>query len=169
MSQVYFISDLHFNHTNLISNLRNMTVEENNSLIVQNWNKKVTKKDLVYLLGDFSMADPNTIKEFIPQLHGRIILIGGNHDNRQCCEAFKNLGIVVMGCLSYKGFICTHIPIHPLELNGHFRGNIHGHIHTSKVDYGPKYFNVCCELLHYTPISFPELLEQWYKRVTVTE
>ena len=66
MSQVYFISDLHFNHTNLISNLRNMTVEENNSLIVQNWNKKVTKKDLVYLLGDFSMADPNTIKEFVP-------------------------------------------------------------------------------------------------------
>ena len=37
----FFTSDLHFNHINLITNLRHMTVEENNKLIIDNWNKNI--------------------------------------------------------------------------------------------------------------------------------
>lgn len=81
------------------------------------------------------------------------------------------LGITTMGVLNYKGFICTHIPIHEYCLND-CRGNIHGHIHqyfeqkgfifqSNIVSLGSKYINVNIELCNYTPISFNEIERQF--------
>ncbi len=172
MSKVYFTSDLHFGHKNLCNALRGMTSEESDKLIIDNWNKKITKYDTVYILGDISMESDYHI-QMINQLKGRKILIGGNHDT---LHSIQHLKIPVLGCLEYKGFMCTHIPIHPGELK-FFKGNIHGHIHNSgifKVDekgneinweynpnqnLGPNYINVNTEFHNYTPISFEEILE----------
>lgn len=53
MSNVRFIADTHFGHEKLIRNLRNMEPEEHDQLIINNWNRVVTKKDITYVLGDF--------------------------------------------------------------------------------------------------------------------
>ena len=173
MSRVFFTSDLHFGHKNLCQGLRGMTSEESDQLIINNWNKVVTKRDLVYVLGDITMENQNDIPKYIKQLNGRIILIGGNHDTKQCCDVYKKLGITVMGVLKYKGYICTHIPIHPRELviDGvqQWRGNIHGHVHQfekgkAKYDYGPLYYNVNIELHNYTPIAFDDLVINFQKK-----
>ena len=116
MARVFFTSDLHFGHTNLCLGLRQMSPVESDKLIIDNWNKVVTKRDVVYVLGDITMENQNIIPQYIKQLNGRIIIVGGNHDNRQCCDVYRKLGITVMGTLEYKGFICTHIPVHPCEL-----------------------------------------------------
>jgi calcineurin-like phosphoesterase family protein len=155
-----------------------MTAEESDKLIIDNWNKVVTKRDLVYVLGDITMENQNDIPKYISQLNGRIVLIGGNHDTKQCCDVYRKLGITVMGCLKYKGFICTHIPVHPYELEQEdrqlLRGNIHGHVHrsgeidgisyTPKTDYGPLYYNVNIELHNYTPIAFDDLVADFQKK-----
>ena len=107
MARVFFTSDLHFGHKNLCQGLRGMTSEESDKLIIDNWNKVVTKRDLVYVLGDITMENQNDIPKYISQLNGRIVLVGGNHDTKQCCDVYRKLGITVMGCLEYKGFICT--------------------------------------------------------------
>lgn len=178
MARVFFTSDLHFGHKNLCQGLRGMTVEESDKLIIDNWNKVVTKRDLVYVLGDITMENQNDIPKYIKQLNGRIVLIGGNHDTKQCCDVYRKLGITVMGCLKYKGFICTHIPVHPNELEHEdrqlFRGNIHGHIHRAgeidgvsyspKTDYGPLYYNVNTELHNYTPIAFDDLVADFQQK-----
>ena len=183
MARVFFTSDLHFGHKNLCQGLRGMTVEESDKLIINNWNKVVTKRDLVYVLGDITMENQNDIPKYISQLNGRIVLIGGNHDTKQCCDVYRKLGITVMGCLKYKGFICTHIPVHPYELEQEdrqlLRGNIHGHIHrsgvidgaeyTPKTDYGPLYYNVNIELHNYTPIAFDDLVLDFQKRKEESE
>ena len=39
----YFTSDLHFSHKG-ICKARGMTIEENNDLIINNWNKTVKKQ-----------------------------------------------------------------------------------------------------------------------------
>ena len=167
MSRVFFISDLHFGHKNLIKNLRNMSVEESDKLIINNWNKTVTKKDIVYVLGDITMEDPSHIEHYLSQLKGVIRIIGGNHDVRHSCKKIVNLGIDMMGCMEYKGFICTHIPVHPRELQ-FFKGNIHGHVHKNgrhedeeAYNIKNKYFNVCCEFINYTPILFDDILKQF--------
>ena len=183
MSRVFFTSDLHFGHKNLCQGLRGMTAEESDKLIIDNWNKVVTKRDLVYVLGDITMENQNDIPKYISQLNGRIVLIGGNHDTKQCCDVYRKLGITVMGCLKYKGFICTHIPVHPYELEQDgrqlLRGNIHGHVHIAgridgvnyspKTDYGPLYYNVNIELHNYTPIAFDDLVLDFQKRKEESE
>lgn len=172
MARVFFTSDLHFGHTNLCLGLRQMSPVESDRLIIDNWNKVVTKRDVVYVLGDITMENQNIIPEYIKQLNGRIIIVGGNHDNRQCCDVYRKLGISVMGTLEYKGFVCTHIPVHPLELEKEgrqlYRGNIHGHIHIykgkAKDDYGSLYYNVNTELHNYTPIAFDDLVADFQQR-----
>lgn len=178
MARVFFTSDLHFGHKNLCLGLRGMTAEESDKLIIDNWNKVVTKRDLVYVLGDITMENQKDIPKYISQLNGRIVIVGGNHDTKQCCDVYRKLGITVMGCLKYKGFICTHIPVHPYELEQEdrqlLRGNIHGHVHRSgeidgilyspKTDYGPLYYNVNTELHNYTPIAFDDIVVDFMKR-----
>lgn len=165
MSKVYFTSDLHFNHKNLCNGLRHMSPEESNNLIISNWNKLITKKDTVYILGDVTMEDHNSI-DLLLQLKGQKVIVGGNHDVKKCCIEYPKFGIPVIGALQYKGFLCTHIPIHPTQLTG-FIGNIHGHIHLSGIINGigeympPKlegpYYNVNTEFHNYTPVLFDDI------------
>lgn len=51
----YYISDLHFDHTNVIKfdNRPFKDVEEMNNTLINNWNSVVKKSDIVYVLGDF--------------------------------------------------------------------------------------------------------------------
>lgn len=167
MAKVFFTSDPHLGHKNLVEGLRNMSVEECDNLIISNWNRVVSKRDMVYVLGDLVMEKHNIIEKYIRQLNGNIIIVGGNHDNRRCCIEYQRLGIPVMGALNYKGYICTHLPVHESALLG-FKGNIHGHIHKQGVIDGvgeyypetikhPRYYNVNVEFHDYTPIEFSEI------------
>lgn len=157
MSRVFFTSDLHFGHKNLVESLRGMSVEESDTLIIKNWNKVVNKKDTVYILGDIVMEKPNKALEYLPLLNGSIRIVGGNHDTRKCCEAYIEMNIPVMGVLEYKGFLCTHIPVHPTQIENS-RGNIHGHLHLSSESIKGRYYNVNTEFHNYTPVLFDEIV-----------
>lgn len=168
MSRVFFTSDLHFGHESLCRALRGMSAKESDELIIHNWNSVVTKRDRVYVLGDFTMEKRCDL-DILKQLKGDIVIVGGNNDVLRCCREYQYLGIPVMGCLQYKGFFCTHVPIHPHELD-FCRGNIHGHIHRKGVidgwEYNPqslgeRYFNVNTEFHNYTPVLFDEI-EQYF-------
>ncbi len=78
---VFFTSDHHFYHTNVIKYCDRPydEVEFMNEDLCERWNQVVKPEDTVYHLGDFSMAFRPV--EFIPQrLNGTIYLIPGNHD-----------------------------------------------------------------------------------------
>ena len=166
MSRVLFTSDLHFGHENLTRGLRGMSYQDSDYLIIKNWNDTVTKRDTVIVLGDITMEKSTSIPEYIKALNGNIKIVGGNHDTKRCVEAYNKLGISVLGCLMYKGFICTHIPVHPSILKD-CRGNIHGHIHLQgTIDgygvYKPeplegRYYNVNTEFHNYTPVLFNKI------------
>lgn len=79
---IYFTSDLHFGHKNIINFCRRPfhSVENMNKLMVMNWNEVVQPDDTVYILGDFAMGQ---IRETLPiaeQLNGEKLLVPGNHD-----------------------------------------------------------------------------------------
>lgn len=172
MSRVFFTSDLHFGHKNLVEGLRGMSVDESDALVIENWNKVITKHDTVYILGDVVMEKPQKAMEYLPRLNGSIRIVGGNHDTLRCCRAYSMMGIPVIGVLQYKGFLCTHIPVHPTQIE-HFRGNIHGHIHLSGDIEGlgrynaplveGRYYNVNTEFHDYTPVLFDDIVS-WFEK-----
>ena len=169
MSKVYFTSDLHFGHKNICERVRGMDVEENIQHMIKTWNSTVTKKDIVYILGDVTMENRKYL-DLLKELNGTIYIIGGNHDDRRICKKLHEMGIIVMGCVEHKGFICTHIPVHPKEV-AEYRGNIHGHIHkiyhgkeASINELGEDYYNVNCELHEYKPVDIDEIIKYFNKR-----
>ena len=61
----YYISDLHFDHTNVIKfdNRPFKDVEEMNNALIHNWNSVVKKNDIVYVLGDFCFGNTERTNE----------------------------------------------------------------------------------------------------------
>ena len=60
---IYFISDTHFHHHNIINycNRPFKDVNEMNKIIINNWNNIVTENDTVYHLGDFCLFSDEEI------------------------------------------------------------------------------------------------------------
>ncbi|MCX7865485.1 MAG: hypothetical protein N2423_10725, partial [Novosphingobium sp.] len=78
--------------------------------LVRRWNAVVRDQDLVYHLGDVSMGRQGL--HVLSRLRGRKILIRGNHDTASDEEYLAHFE-KILACLSLKGMLLTHIPIHP--------------------------------------------------------
>jgi calcineurin-like phosphoesterase family protein len=88
----------------------------------------------------------------------------GNHD----VDARRYYPYVekVLGYYGHdNGYIMSHIPIHPSQLECRFIYNLHGHKHASFTgDFNenildPKYFNVNLEFHDYKPLSMNKIKE----------
>ncbi len=77
----YYISDLHLGDT-LVFKLcgREITIEQFNDLIINNWNRVVQEDDEVYILGDLANEEYKDCIICLRQLYGNKHLIIGNHD-----------------------------------------------------------------------------------------
>jgi len=143
MANVLFCSDLHFGHKNIHTFRPGMDSEEDNRWrICEDWRKRVSKRDIVYVLGDacFTM---DTIFEF-GDLPGKKILIRGNHDLLDT-QVYLKYFDGVYGLLKYKEFWLSHAPIHPVELRN--KVNLHGHVHYATIP-DKRYLNCCPENLY---------------------
>ena len=83
-SKVFFTSDTHFGHQNIIRfcNRPWATIAEHDQALIDNWNAIVPEDAVVFHLGDFCYKGGGfpTIQHLIGLLHGQIVLIRGNHD-----------------------------------------------------------------------------------------
>lgn len=164
MANVWFMSDAHLDHKN-ICNFRPQfgSIEEHNNTIKENYHKVVTKRDVVFMLGDmcFSKEYLADVKTWVAE---KKILICGNHDlergitMKDVCEVYD----AVYSLHKYKGMWLTHAPIHTAELRGKF--NVHGHMHYETID-DSRYLNVCMEHTDFTPIDLNEVR----KRLNIIE
>jgi calcineurin-like phosphoesterase family protein len=80
--QTWFTADLHLGHEKIIELCDRpfATVDEMNTTIIEKWNERVDPGDTVWVLGDFATRQ---IKDALPLaacLHGRKILVAGDHD-----------------------------------------------------------------------------------------
>jgi calcineurin-like phosphoesterase family protein len=78
---IWFISDTHFGHSNIIRYCKRpfVDVNEMDAAIIKNWNERVNDKDEVWHLGDFCL-DANKHNGYLEQLKGKLHFIHGNHD-----------------------------------------------------------------------------------------
>ena len=169
MANIFFISDHHFGHANILTFknsdgtlLREFDdVDHMNEIMIQRHNLVVRPSDKVYFLGDVVISRKTSALQVLARLNGEKVLIKGNHD--QCnADAYLQYFKDIRGSHQFEGLIMTHIPIHPESL-ARWGLNVHGHLHNNVVRMplsqipDKRYFNVSVERLNYTPISLEEL------------
>lgn len=169
MSEVYFISDTHFSHKNIINFSKTApfrpfaTIEEHDRELIRRWNSVVTNNDTVYHLGDFCFGARNI--RLAGELNGSKKLVLGNHDMYDI-EEYKKYFTKIYGACQFQSLILTHIPVHEGQFH-RFIMNVHGHLHTDNIML-PKtktkdwrYFNVSCEQINLTPIPYDVIIDEW--------
>ena len=177
-SEVFFTSDTHFGHSNIIKYCARPFDTTNNmdEALINNWNAKVPKDGIVYHLGDFAWGSINYWEKIREQLNGEIILIYGNHDekylnNKRMYKLFKEV-------IPQKKIWINKIPIYMnhypfLCFGGSYKGlgatwQLFGHVHSNPrseegldhkrlVNCFPTQYDVGVDNNNFTPISFDEL------------
>ena len=147
MSKIYFFSDTHFGHNNVAKWRGFNSSEEHDALIIENWNKIITKKDVVYVLGDITMEKGNY--EVLKELKGVINVVLGNHDkvirnSREIQSEFESVQEYKVVRFNKEKFILCHFPFRQwdsmhhgsIHLYGHCHGNIEGTPHGRSMDVG---------------------------------
>lgn len=140
----YYISDLHFYHGNLNTQMDNRGFadgDQMNAYMISQWNKKVGKNDEVVILGDLSLGKGPATNAIVEQLNGTLYLIEGNHDKfvrDKEFDASRFVWIKPYGEIydNKRKVILSHYPI--FCYNGQYRrdrkGNpktymLYGHVH----------------------------------------
>lgn len=158
MTQVYFNSDLHLGHRRVLEfhdefRAKCMdveTIEQHDEKIFDLWNDKVTKRDIMYILGDVGY-DLDRMKA----LPGRKRLLLGNHDHSHVLDYLEVFDDII-GPVRYKKHWLSHFPVHESELYG--KKVIHGHTHSTGVE-DPRYINLSVEMTRGYPINYQDILK----------
>lgn len=172
---VFFTSDTHFSHANIIKYCERpyKNIDEMDEDLIRRWNDVVKKDDVVFHLGDFGMVSQKKLEWIIGRLNGQIYLILGNHDNRLRYDGlFKSVKQQMLVNIDGVYVLMLHYPLmqHKSEiLNGHRFIQLYGHIHSRKNMSGDdklrsartswNQYDVGVDNNDYRPISFSEVIE----------
>lgn len=131
------------------------SADEHDNHIISNWNKIITKKDVVWILGDITMEKGDYA--ILDRLNGLKKVVLGNHDKPQHVESLLLHVNKVCGVFRYKNAWLTHIPVHPTELLNN-EINIHGHVHRDVKISDKRYINVSIDYRDYVPVLLDGLI-----------
>jgi calcineurin-like phosphoesterase family protein len=180
---IWFTSDLHFGHQNVIDYCARPfeNVDEMNKFLLKRWNATVADDDIVYVLGDLALMKAGAFLPIGSGLKGRKILIKGNHDSYSAAQ-YSSMGFLVFDeaviTLWNKRIRLSHYPHWPaapeLEDPNDLRypdrrppkdGKVlfHGHVHKKWVQHsaGDVFeINVGVDVWNYQPVA-ASTLEKW--------
>lgn len=167
MRNIWFISDTHFDHANILNFTDSdgkkfrgdlfSSVEEMNETMIHRWNERIRNGDHVYHLGDVTFK-PNDFARIASRLNGRKRLILGNHDdpkNENLMKWFEK--VMTIRFFKDEGFAATHIPILERGFRYKLKACLHGHEHQNPT--APPYFSACVEHTNYYPLHMDEVVE----------
>jgi len=156
--KTWFSADTHFGHPNIIKYCKRPfgNIEIMNKTLIQNWNARINKHDLVIFLGDFALKDISKIDEYLSQLNGHITFIKGNHDSNNSLNT--RIEYLVINIADQEIF-CTH---RPEDYSSSYLINLVAHIHEKwkvRKIYHNYLVNVGVDVWKYSPVSINEILE----------
>lgn len=175
MSNVYFTSDLHFGHANVIKYSRRpfADVTEMREALITRWNAVVKPGDTVYVLGDMFFCDAVEAMAIMDRLNGQKWLIYGNHDST--VKHSKELQAKFVKCVSYHelsvrtsdpranrgqwNFVLSHYAHLHWNRGHHGAFMLHGHSHGGlKYPYDNRIMDVGVDCHGYAPISMDAVI-----------
>ena len=177
-SNVFFTSDTHFGHANIIHFCKRpfASVEEMDEKLIENWNKVVGPNDYIFHLGDFCFKGSQYWDRMLDQLNGHKFLILGNHDFKNLRDGnmfkFDWVGQQAYVTIGGRAIFLNHFPF--LCYGGSYRSaensvwQLHGHVHLNLNDMSgkdisrltncfPTQYDVGVDANNFTPISFDDV------------
>lgn len=162
---IYFTSDHHFNHPNIIKlcNRPFDSIEAMHRALVERWNSTVNDGDTVFHLGDFCLGGINSYNEWVGQLRGNIRFIKGNHDKRwlklwkETSDRVKVLEPIHVEKFQGVEIVMCHYPMQ--EWEGFYRGtwHLHGHCHNNLKTVLPNRLDVGIDCFDYNLVSLQDI------------
>jgi calcineurin-like phosphoesterase family protein len=153
---VFVTADLHLGHDNIRRHCSRPfgSVEEMDEVLIANWNGVVSRRDLVYVVGDFAWK--NTSK-YLSRLQGRKILIRGNHDrsSEDHVRDFAEVHDLLVRRLDGRRVVFCHYCMNdwPGSVTGawHLYGHSHGRTEESP---GSSRCDVGVDVWDYSPVPW---------------
>ena len=161
----FFTSDTHFNHKNSIEYCKRpfVDVKEMNDKIIENWNSKVGKGDVVYHLGDVGFWD---VSHCLNRLNGTIILIEGSHDRnniKKYYSRFSKITSYLEISENKQPIVLCHYCFRVWSKSHYNSWHLYGHSHGMLPPIG-KSWDVGVDNNNFFPLSFEEIKEIMAKR-----
>lgn len=169
MANIFFTSDHHFGHENIIKfcNRPFKDAREMNEELIKRWNEKIKPNDHVYHLGDFGLTYKENLAQIIDQLNGKIYLIVGNHEsaalqNRKKFEWVKEYFELKVkdpdGQGGYQRIMLFHYAMRTWRGEGRGNWHLYGHSHGNLPDLEDKYsFDIGVDNHDFYPLSYDEV------------
>lgn len=141
-------------------------IENMNNDMIAKWNARVSDKDTVYHLGDFTFRNLGLI---LPRLKGKIEFVKGNHDKALMESDYRNMLPDIREVKVFdKTFVLCHYAMRiwhkrhygTLHLYGHSHGNLPDDPSSLSFDVGVDCHNM-------TPLSFDEVMAIMAKKQNV--
>lgn len=171
---IFYTSDIHFCDEKIrkVCNRPFASVDSMNRAIIQNWNDKVNKADVVYILGDIfpcNNGDAKSVIELLGELNGNKRLIVGNHDEGFLPEIeksrlFEEIKHITTLQDSGKEIVLCHYPMMSWQNDDYGSIHLYGHIHNKDLPEIRNYyerrkaFNVGLDVRGFAPINLNQIL-----------
>lgn len=172
--QVYFTSDTHFGHENIIRycNRPFRNAEEMNAELIRRWRETVPEDGIVFHLGDFAHGNARLWNDILSALTGRKYLILGNHDMKALRQGymgrFEHVAQQMTIRVGGQAIVLNHNPF--LCYGGSYRDvwQLFGHVHSGPASHTgldhprlkmlfPLQYDVGVDNNDFRPISFAEV------------
>ena len=179
--KLFFCSDSHHSHFHICKYCHRpfQSRSEMDQTLIKNWNEVVPEDGIVVHCGDFMLPHNEDIKEYnkyLNQLHGRVLLLRGNHDRASLdwvsdkLIAVRDQAMIVVDGVK---IFAQHYPC--AAFNGDY--HVYGHIHTLADGscYGidgdvtkvmrKNTYDVGVDQNGYTPVSYWQLCDIFRKKM----
>ena len=179
--KLFLTSDSHYGHFNICKYCHRpfQSRSEMDQTLIKNWNVVVPEDGIVVHCGDFMLPHNEDIKEYnkyLNQLHGRVLLLRGNHDIASLdwvsdkLIAVRDQAMIVVDGVK---IFAQHYPC--AAFNGDY--HVYGHIHTlaDGTCYGvdgdatkvmrKNTYDVGVDQNGYTPVSYWQLCDIFRKKM----
>lgn len=149
-----------------------------NASMEATWNRVVGPEDLVYYLGDFAM-NPRVVPDLLARLHGRKVLVPGNHDrcyrlrsakwlDHYLAAGFESVDMERQMEIAGEQVLLNHLPyrnesdpsqkffgLRPTDEGGWL---IHGHVH-NRWKVNKKQINVSVDVWSFQPVNIDTIAD----------
>ena len=179
--KLFLTSDSHLGHFNICKYCHRpfQSRSEMDHTLIKNWNAVVPEDGIVVHCGDFMLPHNEDIKEYnkyLNQLHGRVLLLRGNHDRASLDWVSDKLIAVrdqAMIIVDGVKIFAQHYPCAAFTGDYH----VYGHIHTlaDGTCYGidgdvtkmmrKNTYDVGVDQNGYTPVSYWQLCDIFRKKM----
>ncbi len=174
-TKVFFTSDTHFGHSNIIKYCQRPfnSAEHMDEVLISNWNEVVSPQDIVFHLGDFCFGRDKEWIEILKRLNGTKYLILGNHDikkianSSQIQDYFADINMQMRVVVDKQKILLNHYPFLCFEGGYQNVWQLFGHVHSSKHSTGldkerlvhlfPTQYDVGVDNNNYRPVSFSQV------------